>query len=93
MSTEQTIEILKALADEVRLGMVKQIAASEKPVPSCDVVKSCETFTKLSQPALSHHFSKLTDAGVLLHEKSGTQNIYKLNKDLLTSVGIDIHKL
>ena len=90
---KQTIEILKALADETRLGIIEKIAHEEKSVASCDIVSSCSSFLKLSQPAMSHHFSKLVDAGVLIVEKQGTQNLYRVNTELLLESGIDIIKL
>jgi DNA-binding transcriptional ArsR family regulator len=49
--------------------------------------------TKLSQPAMSHHFNKLVDAGVVSEEKRGTQKLYELNTALLKSIGIDVTKL
>lgn len=90
---QQTVRILKALADEVRLSIVKHIASQRGSVPSCDVVASCARYTQLSQPAMSHHFKKLVDAGVLLVEKQGTENHYSLNKKLCKQHGIDVGKL
>lgn len=88
-----TVEIFKALADETRLGLVRKLAHHDEPVASCDLVQSCASFLKLSQPAISHHFGRLVDAGVLQEEKHGTQKIYRLNVALLQSVGIDVTKL
>lgn len=68
------VEILKALADDVRLGAVRALARAGGPVPGCEIVGSCAMSTKLSQPAMSHHFNKLVDAGVVSEEKRGTQN-------------------
>lgn len=84
---------MKALADEIRLNIVRELASHTEPVPSCDIVKSCSTRTKLSQPAMSHHFSKLVDAGVLIEEKQGTQKLYRIDSTHLTSLGIDAAKL
>lgn len=88
-----TVEILKALADETRLGLVRSLVGKDEPVTSCEVVTSCASFLTLSQPAISHHFTKLVDAGVLCEEKRGTQKAYVINRDLLASLGIDITKL
>lgn len=88
-----TVAIYKALGDEVRLGMVKKIAASSVPVASCDVVSSCSSFLKLAQPTISHHFAKLVDAGVLTEEKEGTQKLYRVNMDVLRDAGIDVKQL
>lgn len=89
----QSIAILKALSDEMRLSVAKYVAASRGPVASCDVVSSCARRLELSQPAMSHHFKKLVEAGVLLIEKRGTENYYRYNKALCRRHGIDIKKL
>lgn len=89
----QSVELLKALGDETRLALVKKLAIENAPVPSCEVVSSCASFLRLSQPAMSHHFTKLVEAGVLQEEKQGTQKLYKVNHELLDRFGIDINKL
>ena len=88
-----TVEIFKALADETRLGLVRNLASHAEPVASCDLVQSCAAFLKLSQPAISHHFGRLVDAGVLIEEKHGTQKSYRIDVDLLRANGIDVTKL
>lgn len=93
MATYTSVDILKALADETRLGIVKRIAAEGGVMPSCDIVGSCESLAKISQPTLSHHFAKLVDAGVLRLHKQGTQNLYEVDGDVLEAHGIDIIKL
>ncbi len=93
MITNTTTDIIKALADDTRLNIVRTLAKLDKPAPSCDLVASCASFLKLSQPAMSHHFSKLVDAGVILEEKQGVQKMYTLNHELLDSVGINAYKL
>jgi DNA-binding transcriptional ArsR family regulator len=89
----QTTEIFKALADDTRLSIVRKLAASDGSAPSCDLVASCAATLTLSQPAMSHHFSKLVAARVILEEKQGVQKRYRLNLDMLHSVGIDPHKI
>ena len=93
MNDTQTIDVLKALADETRLSLVRKLAAQAEPIASCDLVSSCASLMKLSQPAMSHHFTNLVDADVLREEKHGTAKQYALNHELLASVGIDISKL
>jgi DNA-binding transcriptional ArsR family regulator len=92
-STVDTVAVYRALGDEVRLGMVKKIAASERPVASCTIVSSCASLLKLAQPTVSHHFAKLVDAGVLDEEKVGTQKLYQINTDVLRAAGIDVDQL
>lgn len=96
MSTEpkqQSVKILKALADDVRLNVVKHIAEKPGVVSSCDVVQSCSTMLELSQPAMSHHFKKLVEAGILSLEKHKTENYYRINRELCETYGIDVNKL
>ena len=73
MERKRTVEILKALADETRLGIVKKLADEERCMPSCDLVNTCASTQQLSQPAMSHHFNRLVEVGVVLEEKRGTQ--------------------
>jgi hypothetical protein len=42
---------------------------------------------------MSHHFTKLVDARVILEQKKGTEKVYELNTPFLASVGIDPSKL
>ena len=93
MEQKRTIEVLKALADETRIGIVRKLAAECKPVSSCDIVQSCVSRASLSQPAMSHHFGKLVDAGVIVEHKAGTSKQYMLNTAYLASMGVDVTKL
>lgn len=92
MEQFQTVEILKALADDTRLSIVRRVAQGTCAVPGSDIVQSCRDVC-LSQPAMSHHFSKLVNAGILREEKQGTSKVYRLNSEMLEGVGIDARKL
>lgn len=85
----QTVTILKALADETRLSVVRKFAVADSALATCDLVRSCAEFNKLSQPTMSHHVGKLVDAGILTKQKDGVQKIYRLNRELLTDTGIN----
>lgn len=87
-----TTQVLKALADEVRLSIVRKLAQNTNATCGCDVT-ACKSVPAMSQPTMSHHFSKLVEAGVLLEEKRGTQKMYTLNTALLESMGINVSKL
>lgn len=91
MERNHSVEILKALADETRLSMVRKIAKDVEPTPGCELSTSCTQ--KLSQPTMSHHVNILVKAGILSVEKRGTQKVYSLERGLLDSAGIDINKL
>ena len=88
----KTVQVLKALADETRLSIVRKLARGSGKTCGCDVT-ACSSVKAMSQPTMSHHFNKLVEAGVVVEEKRGTQKFYALNTDLLRSVGIDIRKL
>jgi len=90
MHEEQSITVLKALADKTRLDIVRKLAKVPGDCSSCGEVSS---YSSLSQPAMSHHFKKLVDAGVVSESKRGTEKYYELNLDLLAGYGIDVAKL
>ncbi|HPR08961.1 winged helix-turn-helix transcriptional regulator [Candidatus Saccharibacteria bacterium] len=92
MST-QTISVLKALGDEIRLGLVQKVLAQPTPQLTCDIIARCDVLSSLSQPTISHHIAKLVESGVLLESRAGKQKIYTVNEPLLRSLGIDITKL
>lgn len=93
MKEVDTVAILKSLADETRLSIVKRLAELNSEAVSVQIVTECSAALKLSQPTMSHHFSKLVNSGVLLERKDGIEKLYRLNKELLSSVGIDPAKL
>ena len=90
MQAQTTLELLKALADPTRLDIVRKLAREQCSTSRAEVVSTC---SGLSQPAMSHHFAKLTDAGVLLERKEGKEKFCELNIKLLTACGIDPAKL
>lgn len=86
---EQTITILKALADPTRLEIIRQLVCDSKFTPCKKVLEQ----SLLSQPTVSHHIGKLVEAGVVLEHKAGKEKIYQLNKSLLAQHGFDPKKL
>lgn len=93
METAQITAILKSLADDTRLSIVRNLAANQCEESSSSIVKDCAASLQLSQPTMSHHFKKLVQSGVLIERKSRTEKFYKLNYDLLMKHGIDPSKL
>ncbi len=91
MDRNQSVEILKALADETRLSIVRKIASDVAPTPGCQLSSACSQ--QLSQPTMSHHVSKLVEAGVLSVVKHGTNKTYSLRCEALEQIGIDVTKL
>lgn len=72
-SDDPDIRLLAALADPVRLSIVRQLAA-------CDGICACD-FTDVaavSQPTVSHHLRVLREAGVVTSERRGSWIWYRL---------------
>ena len=93
MNNNSTAAILKSLADETRLSVVRKLARDNCEVNGSDIVSDCALALKLSQPTMSHHFQKLAAAGVVTERKSGVEKFYQLNRSLLDSIGINADKL
>ncbi len=87
---DNNVNVFKALADPTRLDIVRSLVKKPHDTASCGEVSTCSS---LSQPAMSHHFKKLVDAGVLLERKQGTEKIYEINHDLFAQVGISPDKI
>jgi ArsR family transcriptional regulator len=71
---EQDARLLKALADETRLGIVLQLR-EQGEVCQCDFAACCT----VQQPTVSHHLKVLREAGVVLGEKRGVWVYYRLD--------------
>lgn len=88
-----TATILKSLADDTRLSIVRKLAHDNCEVNSSDIVSDCALALKLSQPTMSHHFQKLVAAGVIIERKNGASKYYALHREQLESIGINADKL
>lgn len=75
-STDPDVQLLSALADPVRLSIVRQLA-SAADVCACDFTECCT----VSQPTISHHLKVLREAGVVTNERQGTNIVYSLSPD------------
>lgn len=93
MEHNPTVDAFRAIADDVRLSVVRALAMSDRPLASCEIVSACAKLARLSQPAMSHHLTKLVAAGVVKEEKFGTQKRYRIDATFLSSIGIDVTKL
>lgn len=72
-TSDPDVRLLAALADPVRLSIVRQLAA-------CDGICACD-FTDVaavSQPTVSHHLKVLREAGVVTSERRGSWIWYRL---------------
>jgi ArsR family transcriptional regulator len=69
--------VFRALADPARVRIVNVLASSDEPACVCEFVPALG----LSQPTVSHHLKKLTDAGLLEREQRGKWAYYTLSRD------------
>lgn len=76
-SVEPDVQLLQAMADPVRLAIVRQIGAAEGSVCACEFTDCCD----VTQPTISHHLKVLREAGVLVPERRGTFIYYSLSPD------------
>ena len=76
-STDPDVELLQAIADPVRLEIVRLLASSQGAVCACDFTDCCS----VSQPTVSHHLKVLREAGVVTTERRGTYIYYDLAPD------------
>src|SRR5919106_3646935 len=76
---EAAAALFSALADPTRVRIVNLLAASDEPACVCELVPALE----LSQPTVSHHLKKLTDAGLLEREQRGKWAYYSLSGEAL----------
>ena len=63
-SADPDVMLLAALADPVRLSIVRQLAENDG-ICACDFTECCD----VSQPTISHHLKVLREAGVLTSQR------------------------
>ncbi len=77
-------EVLRALADPIRLRLVSIIGTAESgEVCACDL----PALVDRTQPTVSHHLSLLVRAGVLEREQRGKWAWFRLRRERLAAVG------
>jgi ArsR family transcriptional regulator, arsenate/arsenite/antimonite-responsive transcriptional repressor len=74
---ESTATLFKALGDPARVKILNLLARTDRAVCACDF----EPALNLSQPTVSHHLKKLTDAGLLEREQRGKWAYFSINHD------------
>jgi ArsR family transcriptional regulator len=79
-----TAELFKALADPARVRIVNAIATAGEPVCACEFNDSLG----LSQPTVSHHLKKLTEAGLLDREQRGKWAYFSLKRDAVEKLAV-----
>jgi ArsR family transcriptional regulator, arsenate/arsenite/antimonite-responsive transcriptional repressor len=76
---EATAALFRALGDPARVRIVNLLATSDEPICVCNLLEPLE----LSQPTVSHHLKKLTDAGLLEREQRGKWAYFSLKPDAM----------
>lgn len=71
--SDPDVRLLAALADPVRLSIVRQLSAGDA-VCACDF----DACGSVSQPTVSHHLRILREAGVIRGQRRGTWVWYSL---------------
>ena len=69
--------LFRALADPARVKIVNLLATSDEPVCACEF----EPALRLSQPTVSHHLKKLTEAGLVEREQRGKWAYFSLKPE------------
>jgi hypothetical protein len=72
-TTFDPLEMLKVLADEKRLALLRHLAAGEHSV------SALAGLVQLSEPTVSHHLSRLRAAGLVNLRMEGAQHFYRAN--------------
>ena len=80
---EATAQLFKALGDPARVRILNLLATSDEAVCACELIPAIG----LSQPTVSHHLKKLTEAGLLAREQRGTWAFYSINPDAVARLG------
>jgi ArsR family transcriptional regulator len=79
-----TAELFRALADPARVRIINLLAAAGKPVCACNLNGP----VGLSQPTVSHHLKKLTDAGLLEREQRGKWAYFSLRREAVEKLAL-----
>jgi ArsR family transcriptional regulator len=79
---EATAALFRALGDPARVRILNALATNDGHVCVCELVDPLG----LSQPTVSHHLKKLTDAGLLEREQRGRWAYYSLDPEAASTL-------
>jgi len=77
----EILDVLKALASDVRFEMVRILAHGEHCV--CDL----EAILELPQSKVSYHLAALKEVGLVSSESRGKNSYYRLERETLYRIG------
>ncbi|WP_309573286.1 metalloregulator ArsR/SmtB family transcription factor [Deinococcus sp.] len=81
LAVPTVLDILKALASDVRFELVRILAHGEHCV--CDL----EAILELPQSKVSYHLAALKEVGLVSSEQRGKNSYYRLERERLYSAG------
>lgn len=76
---EANAALFRALGDPARVRILNLLATTDEPVCVCNLTEPLA----LSQPTVSHHMKKLTDAGLLEREQRGKWAYFRLKQEAI----------
>jgi ArsR family transcriptional regulator, arsenate/arsenite/antimonite-responsive transcriptional repressor len=89
MNSKELAKIFKALSNENRLEIYKEIAKLE----NVDYEQKCEcsisdilSCMKIGAPTISHHLKELANANLITTEKNGKYLMAYINKETLENI-------
>ncbi len=84
LAVPAVLDVLKALASDVRFEMLRILAHGEHCV--CDL----EAVLTLPQSKVSYHLAVLKEVGLVSSEQRGKNSYYRLERERLYGVGGDL---
>lgn len=79
---EWRVKIFKALADETRLKLIRQLAKKQSTIPYADLTATAET----GKSMLSYHLRLLKEAGLISITREGQRKFVGLNREVFNAV-------
>ena len=79
---EATAALFQVLSDPARVKILNLLATSDDPVCACEF----EPALRLSQPTVSHHLKRLTEAGLLEREQRGKWAHFSINAEAVSQL-------
>ena len=82
MSIDRSVNILKMMANPIRLGILKMLAEHEPGV----CVGGIEERLSIPQSSVSQHLAHLRNTGILTCEKKGKKVCYRILDDKILNI-------